>query len=130
MTSVEDSSFAAILAPSVAASRRIVSDVIPPPQDPRHGEPAVDRLGCLRQRLVLGQARLDNIRASDVDVFERVAGGFDVGDVDGLDLADVAEDRVQLAGEAVQLAIGQGQPGQTRQVGNVISGDLRHDTQA
>ena len=42
----------------------------------------------------------------------------------------MAEDGVELAGEAVQLAVGQGQPGQTRQVGDLVSGDLRHDGQA
>ena len=56
--------------------------------------------------------------------------GFDAGDVDGLDLADVAEDGVELAGEAVQLVVGQREAGQARQVGNLVSGDLRHDTQA
>ena len=48
----------------------------------------------------------------------------------GLNLAYVAENGVQLAGETVQLVIGQRQPGQTRQVGHFISGDLRHDTAA
>jgi hypothetical protein len=35
------------------------------------------------------------------------------------------EDGVELAGEAVQLVVGQRQPGQARQVGDVVSRDLR-----
>ena len=97
------------------------------PQNPRDGESALGRLGRLRQRLLLRQPRLDDVRAGDVDVLQRVVGGLDVGDVDGLDLADVLEDGVELAGEAVQLVVGQGKPGQAREVGNLVSGDLRHD---
>ena len=55
------------------------------------------------------------------------AGRFDAGDVNRLDLADVAEDGVELAGEAVQLGFGEREPGQSRQVGNLVSGDLGHD---
>ena len=61
---------------------------------------------------------------------EWVVRGLDVGDVDGLDLADMTENRVELSGEAVQLSIGQRKSGQARQVGNLVSGDLRHDKQA
>ena len=59
------------------------------PQNPRDGEPAVDGLRRLGQRLLLGQARLDDVGAEHVDVLERIVGRFDAGDVDGLDLADV-----------------------------------------
>ena len=48
----------------------------------------------------------------------------------GLDLADVAEDGIELAGETVQLAVGQGESGQPRQVRNLVSGDLGHDHEA
>jgi hypothetical protein len=42
----------------------------------------------------------------------------------------MTEDGVELTGEAVQLVLGQGQAGQARQMGNLVSGDLRHDKQA
>ena len=64
------------------------------PQDLRDGEAAVDRGGRLGQRLGLGQARCRLVRACDVDVLERVVGGFDAGDIDGLDLV---ERRVKMA---------------------------------
>ena len=40
------------------------------------------------------------------------------------------EDGVELAGVAVQLVIGQREAGQARQVGYLVSGDLRHDWKA
>ena len=40
------------------------------------------------------------------------------------------EDGVELAGEAVELVVGQGEPGQPREVGDLVSGDLRHDTRS
>ena len=36
----------------------------------------------------------------------------------------MAEDGVQLADEAVQLAVGQGEPGEACQVSNLVSRDL------
>ena len=65
-----------------------------------------------------------------VDGLERIVGGLDAGDVDGLNRADMGQDRIELAGEAVQLGIGQRQPGQPGQVGYVVTGDLGHDWQA
>ncbi len=121
MTSVEDTSLAAILAPSVAASRRIKLALIrPPPGSAGRANRPSTAFGRRRQRLLLRQARHDDVGPGDVDVLERVVRGLDAGDVDRLDLADVAEDRVQLAGEAVQLVVGQGKPGQTRQVGDLV----------
>src|SRR5215208_5445 len=107
VASVDDTSLAAILAPSVAASSRITSLLMPRlplapvharaslrsslavafgdscrlPQDSRDPEPAVDRLRRLRQRLFLGQARLDDVGAEHVDVGEGIVGGFDTSDV-------------------------------------------------
>ncbi len=49
---------------------------------------------------------------------------FDADDVDGLDLADVGQDGVELACETVQLTIGEGEPGQSREVGNLVPGNL------
>ena len=69
-------------------------------------EPAVDGLRRLGHRLLLGQARLDDVGAEHVDVLEWVAGGLDAGDIDGLDLADMGEDGVQLSGVAVELVVG------------------------
>ena len=83
-------------------------------------------MGCRGKRFLLGQARHDLVRSGDVDVFERVVGRFDAGDVDRLDLADVGEDGVELAGVAVQLVVGQRQPGQPGQMGHVVAGDLGH----
>ena len=40
------------------------------------------------------------------------------------------EDGVELAGEAVQLVVGQGEPSQAGEVGNLVSGDLRHDSRS
>jgi hypothetical protein len=42
----------------------------------------------------------------------------------------VLEDGIELACEAIQLIVGQGEPSQAREVGNLVSGDLRHDIRA
>ena len=130
MTSVDDSSFAAILAASVAASSRMMSRHCGFSENLRDGETAVDGFGRLGQRLLLGQAGDDLVRAGDVDVFERVVGRFDAGDINGLNLADVVQDGVELAGVAVQLVVGQCQPGQPGQMGHLVTGDLGHDRKA
>ena len=78
---------------------------------------------CIRDRL-LGEARLRCVRTENVDILQGVAGGLDAGDVDRLDLADVAENGVQLPGEAVQLTVGQGESREAREVRNLVSGDL------
>src|SRR4051812_45659777 len=162
VTSTDDSSLAAILAPSVAASSLVTSSSVlmprlplvpcpagvgPPvvaplrsslarafgcsclPQDPRDREAALRRLRRLRQRLLLGQPRLDDVGPGDVDRRQRVVGGLDVGHVDGLDLTDVLEDGAELARETFQLVVGQGESSQAGEVGYLVSGDL-HDCQA
>ena len=92
VTSTDDTSLAAILAPSVAASQPDQSSRHSAlPQDPR--APRIGRRpasGACASASLLRQARLDDVGPGDVDVLERVVGGLDVGDVDGLDLADVA----------------------------------------
>ncbi len=100
-----------------------------PPQNSRDGESALGRLRCLRQRLLLRQPRLDDVRPGDVDRLERVVGGLHIGHVDGLDLADVLEDGTELAGEAFQLVVAQGEASQAGEVGYLVSGDL-HDSEA
>ncbi len=76
------------------------------------------------ERLVLAEAGHHGIGAHDVDVGQGVAGRPHTGDVDGLDRADMAQDGVQLAGEAVEFIIAQRQAGQSGQVGHLVSGDL------
>ena len=95
-----------------------------------NGEAAVDGFGRLGQRLLLRQARAVSSGSRHVDVLERVVGRFDAGDIDRLDLADVGQDGVELAGETVQLGIGQRQPGQPGQVGYLVAGDLGHERKA
>ncbi len=129
MISADDTSLMAILAASVAASDRMMSVTVHP-QDLRDGEAAVDGIGRLVEHLTLGQARHGLVRAGDVDVLERIVGGLHTGDVDGLDLADVGQDGVELAGETVQLGFGQCQPGKPGEVGNLVAGDLGHDRKA
>jgi hypothetical protein len=36
----------------------------------------------------------------------------------------VAQDGVELAGEAIQLVLGKGEAGKARQMGNLVAGDL------
>jgi hypothetical protein len=42
----------------------------------------------------------------------------------------VGQDGVKLAGETVELAVGQRQPGQPGQVRYLVAGDLGHDCKA
>ena len=105
VTSVEDSSLPAILAASCAASSWMISLTGFPPRICRPPRPG----GRRGQRFVRGQARRRGVGPRDVDVFERFARRLDVGDVDRLNLADMLDDGAELAGEAVQLIIGQGE---------------------
>ena len=130
MTSVDDSSLAAIFAASVAASG---SDDVGHSASPRicgTAKRPSTASGAAASACLLGQARRDLVRAGDVDGFERVVGRFDAGDVDGLDLADVGQDGVELAGVAVQLVVGQRQPSQLGQMGYLVAGDLGHERKA
>ena len=132
MTSIDDTSLAAILAASVggvqpdesSALTRLSPRICGTAKRPSTASGASASASCwVRHGSTV-------VRARDVDVLERIVGRLDVGHVDGLDLADVLEDGVELAGETVQLVVGQRQPGQAGQVGDVVSGDLRHDRQA
>ena len=42
----------------------------------------------------------------------------------------MGQDRIELAGETVEFTVGQGEPGQARQVGDLVSGNLGHGAQA
>ena len=142
MTSTDDSSLAAILAPSVAASNLIKSLLMPrltrPPPESAGPRSGLRPTSAPRQRLLLRQSRLDDVGPGDVHVpaapgslradrRQWVVGGLDTGHVDGLDLTDVLEDGAELAGEAFQLVVGQGESRQAGEVGYLVSGDLRHD---
>ena len=100
------------------------------PKEARHREPTVLGGGSPRQRLVLGEAGHDGVGPGHVDVLQWVVGGLDAGHVDRLNPADMLQNGVELAGETSQFAVGQGETGQTCQVGDVVPRDLRHDTEA
>ena len=94
---------------------------------------AVDLVEGARQHFGLDGLRHDDdaIGIAEDEVTGLNADAIDDdGDIDGLDLADVAEDGVQLAGETVQLILGQREAGQARQVGYLVSRDLRDDSEA
>ena len=133
VTSTDDSSLAAILAPSVAASEPGQVSWSAHSASPRirgtANRPSADFGACASASSCDSPGSTTSGRVTLTDV-ERVIGGLDVGDVDGLDLADVLEDGAELAGEAFQLVVGQGEPGQAGEVGNLVSGDLRHDSEA
>ena len=130
MTSADDSSFAAILAASVAASEPDEVRHSALPEDLRNGEAAVDGCGRRGQRLCCVRHGAISSGRVTLTSLSGLSVGFDAGDVDGLDLADVGQDGVELAGEAVQLGIGQRQPGQPGQVGYLVAGDLGHERKA
>mgnify|MGYP007066650408 CR=1 FL=1 len=57
----------------------------------------------------------------------RVAGRRHVRGVGDLgDLGDGAEDDVELAGQPVELGVVEGEPRQSREVRDLLAGDLRH----
>ena len=130
MTSVDDSSLAAIFPASVAASSRMMSVTRLSPRicgtakRPSTASGASASASCWVRHGVDSSGRVTLTSLSGLSV------GFDAGDVDGLNLADVGQDGVELAGEAVQLVVGQRQPGQPGQVGHLVAGDLGHDRKA
>ena len=133
MTSADDTSLAAILAPSVAASSLVTSSLGAHSGSPRirgtANRPSADFGACA------SASSCDNPGST-------TSGRVTLTDFSGLSVASTPvtstawiwltwlEDGVELAGEAVQLVVGQGEPGQAREVGNLVSGDLRHDCKA
>ena len=75
-----------------------------------------------RQRRARPRRRRQHVRQR-----HRVRGRRDVGGGDLADPGDRAEDHVELAGEQVELVVGDGQPGQSGEVGDLVAGDSGSD---
>ncbi|BBZ82490.1 hypothetical protein MABM_24060 [Mycobacteroides abscessus] len=76
-----------------------------------------------------GKAFGDHIGPCDIDRIKRRARGINLVELIGgncTDLADVAEDRVELPGVSVQLSVGQRKPGQSGQVRDLVTGYGAH----
>ncbi len=126
MASVDDTSLAAILAPSVAASSRISSSAA-------HSASPRIRGTANRPSTAFGASAS---ASSWVRHGSTVSGRNTLTSLSGLPVGSTPvtstawiwltwlEDGVQLAGEAVQLVLGQREAGQARQVGYLVSGDL------
>ena len=70
----------------------------------------------------------DHVGPQHVDEAGTGAPSADVGDVERLDVGGVVEHGGELAGEHVELVVGQPQAGEPGHVGDVVAGDaLGHD---
>ena len=76
--------------------------------------------------LPLGQAGVHRIRSRHILPLQGITGRLYTAGIDGLDLADVAQDRVELAGEAVDVVVGQSEAGQLGQPRDFVAGDRGH----
>ena len=89
-------------------------------QDLRDGESAVDRRRRLGQRLLLGEALSHRVGPGDVDVPERIVGGFDAGDVDGPEPGLHGPGWRRVGRSVIEFAVGQREPGQLREPRDII----------
>src|SRR5215469_12755117 len=92
-------------------------------QDARDAEPALLGEGCAGQRLVLGQARQEDVVTEHVDDRNRVSHRRDPLGRDLLHPRHCADDLVKLAGKMIELSVTQGQPGEPGQVRDLVPGD-------
>src|SRR6478735_2296430 len=115
-----------LIAVAVAAASRRIRSVATPlllVQDARNAEAAV--LGRRRhgQHLVAVDTGAQHVGAGDVGQPDRVGGRRDVLGGDLAHLRDGREDHVELTGVAVELVLGQLQPGKASQMCDVVAGD-------
>src|ERR1700726_1161710 len=123
VTSVAETSPVARAAASSAAVIRVSSIVLVLPQDARHLEPLLLHRGGLVERLLGGQARDRHVVAEHVGHAGRVRGRRDAVGRDLLDLRDGRDDLVQLGGQVVEFRVAERDPGQSRQMRDLLTGD-------
>ena len=123
-TSTADTSREWIFSASSAAVRRVsVAAQCLLPQDLRHAEAPVLGGGGAGQRLLLGEAGAALVGAEDVLQRHGVRRRRDVVGGDLADAGDGAEDDVELAGEQVELRVGDGEPGEPGEVRDLVPAD-------
>src|SRR5882757_379870 len=93
------------------------------PQDPGHLEPALLTGRGAGQRLLLGQPGTDLVGPEHVGQRHRVGGRLDLVSGDLADSGHRGQDDVELAGEPVELGLGDREPGQPGEVGDLGAGD-------
>src|SRR3954469_2883574 len=112
-TSTAETSLLLILAARAAAVNRVRSDMSGLlVQNPRHPEPALERVGRAGKRLLLREARHRDVVAIHIRQRHGVAGGGDVGPRHLADPRDRLEDPVELPRELIQFLLGHGEPRQ------------------
>ena len=97
----------------------------PPPGSAARGTAAA-RPGRAGQRLLGGQAGTHDVVAEDVGQRHGVRGRRDVVGGDLADRRDRLEDHGELRGEVVELGVVEVDPGEVRQVRDLVAGDLGH----
>src|SRR5439155_1128067 len=91
--------------------------------DPRDAEEVAGAIGRVGEHLFEREARARLVVAHDVELRHCVGGRLDPGRVHGLQRVDVGEDGVELLAHRLELRLGQRQPGQPRDVGDVLARD-------
>ena len=85
----------------------------------RHHKKPVGLCGRVAQGVVVRERRANLVRTRDIDQRHGVGGWLDTGNVQFLQLLDVAEDAVELCAEFLFLVGGEMQPRQMRDVFDV-----------
>ena len=131
-TSTAETSFAARRRPSSAAVVLVRSVMAQASSSRMRGtrkkrgspEPCgrvVGRVGCAGQRVGAGQPGHHDVVAQHVGQRHRVRGRRDVGRGHLTDPGHRLQDHVELAGEAVELLVGDGEPRQAGEVGDLLA---------
>src|SRR6185312_1402322 len=123
VTSVAETSLRSSAAASSAAVMRVSSIVSVLPQDPRDLEPLLLDGGRLVEGFGRGQARARLVVAVYVGQAGRVRRRRDALGGDLLDLRDGRDDLIQLGRQMVEFGVAERDPGQPRQVRDLVTGN-------
>src|SRR4051794_38976244 len=109
---------------AVSLVRSVMSGLLV--QNPRHPEPALERVGRAGERLLLREARLRDVVAIHIRQRHGVRGGRNVVRGHLADPRDRLEDHVELPRELIQFLLGHGEPRQAREMRDLFAGDGGH----
>ncbi len=92
-------------------------------QDARNPESAKFGGRSLRQHTISGQRRDNHILTKHIDQLSRVRGRRNADGRHLLHARDSSDDHIELPGEVIELVIGERQPGQLGEVGDLVAGN-------
>ncbi len=78
---------------------------------------------CRLEQVVAGQRRHHHIGTQDIGHRQRKRRGLHIADIEGFDVGGVIEDVAELAGEPIDLVVGQLEPGEVGHMDHIVASD-------